>query len=298
MRFSAIAALCTAPLALAGVLEADVVPRGLLRRGGHPGGVEKSIKQAQAVNVVGGSATTIIVIWVNTGAGAPTQTMNPTQVAPAATHTVTVGGPGGLVYSPEQTKAAVGDLVIFEFWSQNHTVSQSPFDTPCKAIEGGLDSGFMANPNNTISPPPQMAMQVTTDKPLWFYCKQNGHCGKGMVFSINPTAEKTHAMFKEKAIADNGKGTLPPIVGGPPAAAPPAPPAAAPSGAPPSNVVAPPPAQTQPGNGMATGIGQINNGQCTCSCLCGVASFPQPALQGRGAWGGMSGAMPMAALEK
>lgn len=117
-----------------------------------------------------------------------------------------------------------------------------------------------------------------------------------MVFSINPTADKTHAMFKEKAIAQNGNGALPPIVGGqPPAAS--APPAGAPP-AQPTNIVAPPPSPAQPGNGMATGIGQINNGQCTCSCLCGVASFPNPALQGRGAFGGMSGAMPMAALEK
>jgi len=81
MRFSAIAALCTAPLALAGVLEAEVVPRSGLRRG-------QPAKQVHAVNAVGGSATTIIIVWVNQGAGAPTQTMNPTQVAPAATHTV------------------------------------------------------------------------------------------------------------------------------------------------------------------------------------------------------------------
>jgi hypothetical protein len=126
-----------------------------------------------------------------------------------------------------------------------------------------------------------------------------------MVFSINPTAEKTHAQFKEKAISQGGNGAppangaappnggvLPPILGGPPPAQ-----SAPPAGSP-SSVVAPPPSQAQPGNGMATGIGQINNGQCTCSCLCGVASFPNPGLQGRGAYGGMSGAMPLAALEK
>lgn len=32
-----------------------------------------------------------------------------------------------------------------------------------------MDSGFMANPNNTIVPPPMMAMQVTVDTPL---CKK------------------------------------------------------------------------------------------------------------------------------
>lgn len=81
MRFSAIASLCAAPLALAGVLEADIIPRSGLRRG-------QQVKPIHAVNAVGGSATTIVIIWVNQGAGAPTQTMNPTQVAPAATHTV------------------------------------------------------------------------------------------------------------------------------------------------------------------------------------------------------------------
>lgn len=81
MKFSAVAALLTAPLALAGVLEADVLPRSGLRRG-------QPAKQVHAVNAVGGTATTVIIIWVNQGAAAPTQTINPTQVAPAATHTV------------------------------------------------------------------------------------------------------------------------------------------------------------------------------------------------------------------
>jgi len=83
MKFSAIATLLTAPLALAGVLEAEVVPRSGLRRG-------QQIKQVQAAQPVGGSATTVIIIWVNQGAAAPTQTIHPTQVAPAATHTVSL----------------------------------------------------------------------------------------------------------------------------------------------------------------------------------------------------------------
>lgn len=35
--------------------------------------------------------------------------------------------------------------------------------------------------------------------PLWFYCKQGAHCQKGMVFSVNPTSDKTHALFKTAA---------------------------------------------------------------------------------------------------
>lgn len=102
-----------------------------------------------------------------------------------------------------------------------------------------------------------------------------------MVLSINPTAEKTHAQFKQLAIAQNGTGEAAPIVGGPPAAAPPAA----------SPVAPPPPAGTTPAQGgVATGIGQVGgDGTCSCSCLCGVASFPNPGVQGRNAWGGFSG---------
>jgi hypothetical protein len=77
-----------------------------------------------------------------------------------------VGGTAGLVYTPESINAAIGDMVIFEFMSQNHTATQSSFGTPCEPLAGGKDSSFMPNPNNTISPPPQMAMQVMVSTPL------------------------------------------------------------------------------------------------------------------------------------
>lgn len=146
--------------------------------------------------------TEIVIIWANPGGEHPTQTYNEkvtvtetVTVAPgghqtvipgadgnkhtitegetatvphaAATHTVTVGGPGGLIFQPDQLQhVPVGDMVIFEFLSKNHTVTQSPFDTPCDALDGGMDTGFQPNPENSLSPPPQVAMQVTTDKPL------------------------------------------------------------------------------------------------------------------------------------
>ncbi|KAF3765811.1 Cupredoxin, partial [Cryphonectria parasitica EP155] len=100
-------------------------------------------------------------------------------------HQVTVGGTAGLVYTPSSITAAVGDMVVFTFMSTNHTVTQSSFTSPCVAMAGGMDSGFQPNANNAVNPPPQVAMQVQVTTPLWFYCKQTGHCGKGMVFSIN-----------------------------------------------------------------------------------------------------------------
>jgi hypothetical protein len=175
-----------------------------------------------------------------------------------------------------------------------------------------MDSGFQPNPNNTVNPPPQVAMQVMVDTPLWFYCKQAGHCGKGMTFSINPTAAKTQAMFQAAAIAQNGTGTGSTITGGAGAAAPPAAApaagsssaAAAPSaessslaslpsatvgGGSSATAVAGGAAATTAASGVAVGTGQINtDGSCACAVVCNVGAFPAVA-QGVGAFGGLSG---------
>ncbi|PQE26350.1 Cupredoxin protein [Rutstroemia sp. NJR-2017a BBW] len=304
MRSSVIASLCAAPLVLAGSIQHDLAGRGMV----SPELAERSAVLVERETViVQAKNEDVIIIWTNNGGGAATQTVTETKTvtaaggvaAAAATHTVVVGGTSGgapnLVYTPDSVLANVGDMVVFEFMAQNHTVTQSAFTTPCDPLAGGMDSGFIANPNGTVNPPPAMAMQVMTDAPTWFYCRQKGHCGKGMAFSINPTTNKTQQMFKSMAIAQNGTGTASPITGGtssagagtssaaaaPPAAAPPAAPSAA---APPASV--------------ASGTGTIGtDGACSCSCLCGQAAFPV-AAQGIGMFGGMSGAMPAALLEK
>ncbi|PSS27198.1 hypothetical protein M430DRAFT_130471 [Amorphotheca resinae ATCC 22711] len=300
MRFSAVATLCAAPLALAGTLQADLVERGAVEL---ETGISISNGKGGNSKSSGSSVDEIIVIWVNEGGGAATSTVTNTVTvtdasgtsAAKATHSVTVGGTAGLVYTPDTIEAAVGDMVIFTFESANHTVTQSAFNTPCEKLAGGVDSGFIPNINNSVSPPPQMAMQVTVATPIWFYCKQKGHCGKGMTFSINPTANKTQAMFQQMAIAQNGTGSASAITGGST-----------------SSVAAPPPAVTSSAassssgsmssgsssGSMVSGSGTLNGaGACECSCLCGTAAFPNAAVQGVGAFGGMSGAMPMAALE-
>jgi plastocyanin len=86
------------------------------------------------------------------------------------THTVIVGGAAGLLYTPDVVYAAVGDVVEFQFMQQNHTVTQSSFAEPCKALAGGADSGFMANPNNTVVPPPVFHFTVKAMDPT---CKIN-----------------------------------------------------------------------------------------------------------------------------
>ncbi|KAH8906953.1 hypothetical protein BR93DRAFT_937878 [Coniochaeta sp. PMI_546] len=231
-----------------------------------------------------------------------------------ATHTVTVGGAAaGLAFSPSQISAAIGDMVIFTFLSANHTATQSAFATPCEPLAGGMDSGFQPNPNNSVNPPPQVAMQVMVDTPLWFFCKQKGHCGKGMTFSINPTAEKTQALFQSMAIAQNGTGTGSAITGNGGAAAAPAGSAAPAAG---SSTVAAGEAAAATSvsatvggeaaatsaatgsvpTGFAVGTGQIDGtGACSCAVVCNVGPFPAVA-QGAGAFGGQSGAIPVSMI--
>jgi len=313
MRFSAITAVCAAPLALAGTLQADLFARGAVASevglsvdtGISSGGNSKSNSNSKSSdnnnnggnNVIIQEDTTInevIIIWVNNGGGQATTTVTSTTTvagaaAVVATHTVVVGGSAGLVYSPDTIEAAVGDMVIFTFESQNHTATQSAFTTPCEKLEGGMDSGFMPNLNNSVVPPPQMAMQVTVATPIWFYCRQSGHCGKGMTFSINPTVNKTQALFQQMAIAQNGTGTTAVIAGG----------TASTTLATTATTLAAAATSTSVNSGtMVSGTGTINTGgACECSCLCGVAAFPNAAVQGIGAFGGLSGAMPMSALE-
>lgn len=96
-----------------------------------------------------------------------------------------------------------------------------------------------------------------------------------MVFSINPTAEKTHAQFKGLAIEQNGDGAEAPITGGDPAELPPAEDT-------PVEVPADGGASVTPGQGV------ISEGNCLCVVSCAADAFPS-AQQGIGAAGGMSG---------
>lgn len=187
MKFSTTLALSAAPLALAKAVH-NVYPAkrdmNLAPRKPQLGALATELQALglSGLGVTGGAATEVIILWVNGGNGAATTTVNPpggavagaaatasaAAVAPAAavTHQVMVGGNAGLAYTPSEIKAAVGDMVVFTFMSTNHTVTQSGFATPCVAMAGGMDSGFQANVNNTVNPPPQVAMQVMVDTPL------------------------------------------------------------------------------------------------------------------------------------
>jgi len=207
---------------------------------------------------------------------------------PGATHTVIVGG-SGLVYNPPHVMAAVGDVVHFVFLSKNHTITQSTFDEPCKKKPDGIDSGFLPNEANSTASAPTFQYTVKETGPTWWYCKQKtpaNHCTGGMVFAVNPTAEKTFDTFLAKAKSGAGGAAAAPPAGGAPkpgitlsvdnqGVAIPAPTGHAMGG--PSGVV--------PGFDQAGG-----SGACACACFCGTAAFPPG--DGIGAYGGMPGAMP------
>ena len=129
---------------------------------------------------------------------------------------------------------------------------------------------------------------------LGFYCRQTGHCGKGMTFAINPTANKTEAQFQANAIAEKGQGSGSAITGngGSSAAAPPAGGAASSSsltatlGSPAASTAAAPATAS---TGITVGTGSINaDGSCTCAVVCGAGSFPS-SQQGVAAFGGVAG---------
>jgi hypothetical protein len=73
-------------------------------------------------------------------------------------------------------------MVVFTFMSNNHSATQSTFATPCNPMAGGMDSGFQPNPDNSVNPPPQVAMQVMVATPL---CKLSHNSPRlGSFFSL------------------------------------------------------------------------------------------------------------------
>ncbi|THH26602.1 hypothetical protein EUX98_g7585 [Antrodiella citrinella] len=121
-------------------------------------------------------------------------------------HVVLVGANGTLTYSPAQIQASVGDTVSFQFVSKNHTVTQSTFAAPCSNTTNpdgtpGVDSGFQFVEANATAFQQWTITVNNASTPMWFYCRQTGHCGMGMVFAINPTAAKTFEAFQTAAEA-------------------------------------------------------------------------------------------------
>ncbi|KAI9777780.1 MAG: hypothetical protein M1839_008575 [Geoglossum umbratile] len=110
-----------------------------------------------------------------------------TTIAPKRTHTVDVGPASELVFKPNQLNATIGDIIQFDFWALNHTLTQSSFQNPC-IDSGKFNTGFnQFNPQN-ISGKFLVHFEIVTESPQWFYCAQTvqiSHCQAGMVFGLN-----------------------------------------------------------------------------------------------------------------
>jgi len=116
-------------------------------------------------------------------------------------------GDGGLVFNPSSVVAAVGDNINFEFRAKNHSVTQSTFADPCSLMttpKTGVDSGFQPV-SATATEFPSWGITIDdASTPLWFFCAQTqpaNHCNAGMVFAINPTAEKSFDAYLANAKA-------------------------------------------------------------------------------------------------
>jgi plastocyanin len=95
-------------------------------------------------------------------------------------------GEDGLIYKPSTVTAAPGSTVNFHFYSGDHSVAQSTYDSPC--VPSGPDaiwSGFI-NPSNTKVASMMFTITINNTKPIWIYCAQGDHCESGMAMVINP----------------------------------------------------------------------------------------------------------------
>ncbi|KAH9970874.1 hypothetical protein BGW80DRAFT_1253702 [Lactifluus volemus] len=114
---------------------------------------------------------------------------------------VTVGNAtGGTIFNPNYINASPGDRVEFTFNPKNHSVTQSSFANPCTHLNNGFDAGFHPVANASSWDLPTFSITVNDTKPVWVYCRQaentaGSHCGKGMVFGLNPGAEGSNNSF-------------------------------------------------------------------------------------------------------
>lgn len=135
----------------------------------------------------------------------PAYSNTTTAHASRQTHHVKVGTFDGKVqFVPNNVNAEIGDVVLYDFLKQSHSLTQSEFLTPC-TYNGGFDTGLHQVNSKNVSGLFVIPFEVTTKKPQWFYCKQQGppnHCGKGMVFGLNPGNKMDQ--FIQNAIHQNG----------------------------------------------------------------------------------------------
>jgi len=148
-------------------------------------------------------------------------------LAQAVNYTVIVGKDNQNVFDPTSlSDVKAGDFIDFLFVSKAHGVGRSTFADPCtqNAETPQINSGFQEIAANA-SEYKQYTVQITNGTaPQWFYCTRVAHCKAGMVFAVNPNANRTFAAFQANAVGNTtttpnpgtpaGNGTTPATGGG------------------------------------------------------------------------------------
>jgi len=117
-------------------------------------------------------------------------------LASAKTVTIVVGGNGtvqdaSLIFQPQEVKAAVGDVVVFNFTNGTHSAIESTFAEPCvPAHDSNITiNGFYSGLRDTVNGTAQTTLTVEIqeadqNRTFWFY--DIWGCGQGGVGAINP----------------------------------------------------------------------------------------------------------------
>ncbi|KAI9155756.1 putative GPI-anchored cupredoxin [Paramyrothecium foliicola] len=126
-------------------------------------------------------------------------------------HVIKVGD-GGLNFNPAETRAAIGDVVEFQFVSGTHSVAKGIFANPCQPFNS---SSFFSGHINSESEKSQVfTIRVEDEEPIWYYCATGPHCKLGMAGVINaPSGVETLDMYKDVA-ADANAVIIPSKTGG------------------------------------------------------------------------------------
>jgi plastocyanin len=134
--------------------------------------------------------------------------------ASAATMTVTVAANNRFQFTPNTITAQPGDMVAFNFVSQNHSVASSDANSPCRPAQNAIFSDFQPvaapagngkgrNRNNnrqiTAGNTPTFMVPIVDDQPMYIYCSQAQHCQQGMVMVINPPNAAAVQQYANKA---------------------------------------------------------------------------------------------------
>ncbi|CAI6292113.1 unnamed protein product [Periconia digitata] len=174
--------------------------------------------------------------------------------ASAATMMVTVGANNQFTFSPQSITAQPGDMVAFNFVTQNHSVASSTANRPCQPEKNAIFSDFqpvaaVASTNNNNNNKggrkgknnnkrqqaapntPMFMVPITDSNPMYIYCSQAQHCQQGMVMVINPPNDAAVQQYANKAakaknnvspkggvsggsVQNNAAGTNPKVVAG------------------------------------------------------------------------------------